>query len=193
MPPSPTGSRRTSPPTHRCRRTKIQRNSGETRGVLGIALVDIDNDRWLDMGRGRPAQTAVPFRCPTCMTGSSTGCGWGQTGCVRCPGPIDARVQQVDSHHGLVHADLDGDGYRELTGPYEGRPKIYDNPCGANNWLEVDIVGPADNKEPTNTVAESRQLGGSPADRIHRRSRPGSRRRTSARDLQTIPARPSVG
>ena len=127
-----------------------QPNSGETLWVSwGIALVDIDNDRWLDMavaagpppdGGSVSLSNVHDWQPDWLWMGARPGAFVAQD-------PSTHAFSSTDSHYGLVHADLDGDGYRELiVGPYEGRPKIYDNPCGANNWLEVDIVGPADNK-----------------------------------------------
>jgi len=51
-------------------------------------------------------------------------------------------------HYGLALADLAGDGYPELVvGPAEGRPQLWNNPCGPGAWIEVDLVGPPGNRE----------------------------------------------
>lgn len=51
-------------------------------------------------------------------------------------------------HYGLALADLSGDGYPELVvSPAEGRPQLWNNPCGAGAWLEVDLVGPPGNRD----------------------------------------------
>ena len=51
-------------------------------------------------------------------------------------------------HYGMALADLAGDGYPELVvAPAEGRPLVWDNPCGDHGWLEVDLVGPPGNRD----------------------------------------------
>ena len=63
------------------------------------------------------------------------------------------RSYDVDFHDtswnfGMVSADLDRDGYRELIiHGWEGRPQILDNPCGEGTWITVDLVGLASNRE----------------------------------------------
>jgi len=49
---------------------------------------------------------------------------------------------------GMVSADLDRDGYRELiVQGFEGRPRILDNPCAEGTWIAVDLVGLPANRE----------------------------------------------
>jgi len=52
------------------------------------------------------------------------------------------------SNYGLVAADLDGDGYLDvLVTTNESTPKLWMNRCGADGWLEIELVGPAPNTE----------------------------------------------
>ncbi len=53
-----------------------------------------------------------------------------------------------DQHTGLVTADFDGDGFREiLLVPAVGRPELWQNTCGAGGWLEVEVRGLEGNRE----------------------------------------------
>jgi enediyne biosynthesis protein E4 len=115
----------------------------------GIALVDLDNDRWLDLALtsgpppdgGSIALSNIHDWQPDWLWMGT------QAGGFTSMDPTTHAFNSTDSHYGLVHADLDGDGYRELiVGPFEGRPKIFDNPCGANSWLEIQLVGPDHNR-----------------------------------------------
>ena len=46
--------------------------------------------------------------------------------------------------YALVQADLDGDGFRELIkSGDEGSPQVFDNPCGAGSWVEVEVLNAA--------------------------------------------------
>ncbi|MEC7946539.1 MAG: CRTAC1 family protein [Myxococcota bacterium] len=115
----------------------------------GLAMVDLDNDRWLERGvaagpppdGGSVALSNIHDWQPDWLWMGS------RAGGFEAQDPASHAFNSTDAHYGLVHADLDGDGYRELiVGPFEGRPKIYDNPCGANSWLEIEVVGPASNR-----------------------------------------------
>lgn len=115
----------------------------------GIAMVDLDNDRWLDLAvvagpppdGGTVALSNVHDWQPDWLWMGS------KAGGFESMDPSTHAFNSTESHYGLVHADLDADGHRELiVGPFEGRPKIYDNPCGANSWLEIHLVGPDQNR-----------------------------------------------
>lgn len=65
---------------------------------------------------------------------------------------------RIDNRYGMAAADFDGDGYRDLVvGPYEGSPLFWSNPCGEGAWLEIRLIGPAENPEGwgATVVAES--------------------------------------
>ena len=53
---------------------------------------------------------------------------------------------EMGHHTGVASADFMGDGYRELViGSREGKPQFWNNPCGTNHWVEVDLQGPPGN------------------------------------------------
>ncbi|MEE2830092.1 MAG: VCBS repeat-containing protein, partial [Myxococcota bacterium] len=55
---------------------------------------------------------------------------------------IEVGFLDPSAHFGLAVADLSGDGFPDLVvGPEEGRPLLWDNPCGSGAWLAVDLVG----------------------------------------------------
>lgn len=63
---------------------------------------------------------------------------------------IDVEHPFFDSQgmYGMVSADLDRDGYRELIkAPAQGNPQIWTNPCGRYNWLEINLKGIDNNPE----------------------------------------------
>jgi len=50
--------------------------------------------------------------------------------------------------YGLGTADLDGDGYLEFVfNGSDHQPEYWQNQCGEESWLEVDLLGPAPNRE----------------------------------------------
>lgn len=50
--------------------------------------------------------------------------------------------------YGLVAADLDGDGFRDLVMMgWDRPPKLWMNRCSSGSWLEVDLVGDEKNVE----------------------------------------------
>jgi enediyne biosynthesis protein E4 len=116
----------------------------------GIALLDLDNDGWNELAvtagpppdAGSVALSHIHDWQPDWLWRGTEGGGFEEVD------PATSDFFTLDLNYGLVSADLDGDGYRELiTSPFEGRPRIFNNPCGAGSWLEVDLIGPDDNTE----------------------------------------------
>jgi hypothetical protein len=63
-------------------------------------------------------------------------------------------------HYGLVSGDFDGDGFWEIVmAPPKGRPHFWQNRCGEGAWLDVELIGPADNSAGFNAVVEI-EIGG---------------------------------
>lgn len=51
-------------------------------------------------------------------------------------------------HYGVVSADFDGDGFREIVlQPPEGRPDYWQNRCGVGSWLEIKLQGADHNRD----------------------------------------------
>ena len=51
-------------------------------------------------------------------------------------------------HYGLATADFNADGYLDIVVAGPGvNPRLYMNSCGANAWLELELVGPPENAE----------------------------------------------
>ncbi|HND29216.1 MAG TPA: CRTAC1 family protein [Myxococcota bacterium] len=58
-------------------------------------------------------------------------------------------------HYGGAAADFDGDGWLEMVLQPQGQgPAFWQNHCGAGAWLDVDLVGEADNREAIGAVVE---------------------------------------
>ncbi len=64
-------------------------------------------------------------------------------------------------HLGLISADLDGDGYLDIVTAGRGSvPRLYSNPCGSNNWIDVQLSGPLGNREGFGARVELTWSGG---------------------------------
>jgi hypothetical protein len=129
--------------------------NGEPLGSLwsswGVAMVDLDNDRNLDVATvaGPPpdggsvalSDLLGTFQADWIWMGTSEGT-------FEAIPPTETTFNSTNSHYGLLSADLDNDGFRELIvgTPFSGSPKIFDNPCREGNWLEVLLVGPGKNR-----------------------------------------------
>jgi len=114
----------------------------------GLVVEDLDNDGNPDLAvtaspepeAGTPALTTTNQFQPDWLFRGLPDGGFASID------PGESGFHSTQYNHGLVSADIDGDGARELiTGPFEGRPQLYDTPCTAGAWLEVDLVGPDDN------------------------------------------------
>jgi hypothetical protein len=115
----------------------------------GLSMTDFDNDGNLDMAAAAgppPDQGSVhhsnihDWQPDWIWKGTDDG--------VFEDAILETGFDSLQLNYGLVTADLRGDGYREIIlGPFEGSPAIWDNPCGPGAWLEIELVGAADNTE----------------------------------------------
>ena len=145
-----------------------------------VELVDLDNDGWLDAastaGEPNPSPSADPVVKPTALwLGRET------DGPSQAFDDVSAQTgfNLGANHYGMAAADFEGDGFLDLLiGPYQGQPVFWSNPCGDGAWLQVDLVGLADNpralgalvtaewgagRRDVQEVQGSRGLGQSPA------------------------------
>ena len=113
-----------------------------------IIMQDINNDGSLDVaatGGAPPDYGAVNLSEITLWQPD-----WLWTGTESGFEYVDVEHPFFDSQgmYGMVSADLDRDGYRELIkAPAQGNPQIWTNPCGRYNWLEINLKGIDNNPE----------------------------------------------
>ena len=104
-----------------------------------IDIVDLDNDGWTDVmaaGGSHPSEEVtdaiwqgLPDRT---FVEQTAALGFGDTA----------------GHFGMAVDDFDGDGYRDIAiSGWTGPARFWSNPCGADAWLEVELVGVGDNVE----------------------------------------------
>lgn len=114
-----------------------------------LAMMDLDNDGWVDMAAvaGPPPDNGSVKRSDLhawqpdwIWQGAPDGTFTSQM--------LETGFSDPQRNYGMVPIDLDADGYRELiiTG-YEGVPVVWENPCGAGNWLDVRVGGAANNQD----------------------------------------------
>ncbi|MCB9762682.1 MAG: CRTAC1 family protein [Alphaproteobacteria bacterium] len=115
----------------------------------GLELVDLDNDGWDELAtvaggvpnQGNVALTTSPRFQPDALYRRAD------------MGPFfDLSHMQgfsrPEDHYGLVSADFDQDGARDLVvGAWRGRPLFWSNPCNAEAWLEVRLEGPPGDRD----------------------------------------------
>jgi hypothetical protein len=112
-------------------------------------FTDRDGDGWRDFAVSAGPVLNFESVRTTVLHPDHPNALWRGTGVARFEDRSAASdFRSTEADYGLVSADFAGDGYREVvTAPWSGAPKLYDNPCGAEAWLEVELVGPAGNRE----------------------------------------------
>jgi hypothetical protein len=123
-----------------------------------LAAVDLDNDGWRDFAVAAGPPPNFGSVGNTVLHPDHPNALWRGTGTALFEDQSEAvGFRSIQADYGLVSADLSGDGYRELiTAPWTGAPKLYDNPCGPDAWLEVELVGPPGNREGWGARIEAR-------------------------------------
>lgn len=123
-----------------------------------LSMIDLDNDGFRDAAVAAGPTSGLGSIADSFQFADQPNAIWRGTG----PASFQERTEEADfgdinADYGLVSADLDGDGYRELiVSSWEGPPKIYDNPCGADGWLEIELVGPPENTAGIGARVEAR-------------------------------------
>ncbi len=114
-----------------------------------MSMVDLDNDGRRDVAVAAGPTPGLGSVATSFQIQEQPNAIWQGVG----PARFEERTAELgfgdtDADYGLVSADLDSDGYRELiVSSWSGQPKVYDNPCGSSAWLEVELVGPPGNTE----------------------------------------------
>ncbi len=111
--------------------------AGEHWNGWSVELVDLDNDGWLDLTCPASHPDLIEVEPDMLFRGSATGF-------------VEAGTAQgfasLDDHTGLAIADFAGDGYPDLVvGSRDGRPQFWNNPCGADRWIDLELLGPPGN------------------------------------------------
>tara|TARA_Y100001968_G_scaffold278281_1_gene273537 strand:+ start:3171 stop:5018 length:1848 start_codon:yes stop_codon:yes gene_type:complete len=115
-----------------------------------LEFVDLDHDGNLDLpvvaGSTPPRDPSSPLYCDCSFQPDAIWQGLDGGGFVERS--LELGFNEVVDHYGLVAADFDGDGARDLLAvPDEGRPKLWMNRCSAGAWVEVELRGPEANSE----------------------------------------------
>ncbi len=110
-----------------------------------LDFADLDNDGWVDV-----VQPAAPDSTAREM-------GFTEFRDVLWQGNASGSFSDVSDltgfndladHFGMATADFDSDGFLDIVTAGPGTtPSLFMNQCGANAWLEVELVGPKENTE----------------------------------------------
>jgi hypothetical protein len=143
-----------------------------------MEMLDLDNDGWLDVAAAAGAPAGLDGDVPAVYHDAI----WQGTGAATFEEhSAEIGFQDAQNNFGLAAADFDGDGYLELViSTSFGHPQYWQNRCGAEGWLEVELDGPPQNRfsygarvdlqvgvrHYSQTVENMRGLGQSPS-RLH--------------------------
>jgi hypothetical protein len=114
-----------------------------TWSLWSLDIADLDNDGHLDIisAAGSPwSDIDLGFQPNNVWRGRGDG--------IFIEKGQDLNFSPDGTTYGLGTADLDGDGYLEFV--FNGSdhpPEYWQNQCGEESWLEVDLLGPAPNRE----------------------------------------------